>query len=231
MVAAGCVLLAAGACSSGSSHSLQAHSRRPATTRARRGGLRPVEQVWIPKAVETSPSDPPSPIASEPTRLYPLPAIAKRACAQAQATTTKPLLCPTLVPRPRLPGFPGGRFGQWLFKTGPDGIDMSYGGPWEQRSGRGWREHLWRNRPCCFFHFTIQHPIPDNPVPGERPAVVGGYRGELAPANGVGGYFGNHVRFFFTRDGVRWVATLHSFGRGTRLLLSAIVRSLRPIHQ
>jgi hypothetical protein len=101
----------------------------------------------------------------------------------------------------------------------------------EAGSGPHWRGHLWRNRPCCFLHFIIQTQQPGEgfSAPGERPATIGGIQGELAPANGAGGYFGNHVRFFFHRHSVHWLASLHSFGPGTVALLSRIVRSLRPV--
>jgi YVTN family beta-propeller protein len=61
---------------------------------------------------------------------------------------------------------------------------------------------------------------------------LAGVRGHLLVASGAyfqGPYFGNHVRFFFTRDGVSYVATLHTFGnKATTDLLTRIVASLRP---
>lgn len=207
-------------------------SPRPKTVSVVIVRIPPVEGKW--------PIDPPSPIASAPVVLYAPPAVIVKGCLAAQARAPIALLCPTLLPRPRLPQIRGGsiRKQPWHFypqsglPRGIIGVDLGYGAPWESGSGRGWRGHLWRNRPCCFLHFIIQTQQPGEgfSAPGERPATIGGIHGELAPANGAGGYFGNHVRFFFRRNGVHWLASLHSFGPGTQALLSRIVRGLRPLN-
>jgi YVTN family beta-propeller protein len=140
------------------------------------------------------------------------------------------MLCPRVLPRavigwPAQPPPPlGSGFVRLNSRRPPVGVDIGYGAPWE--SGR---QHIWRNRPCCFLHFVIQRGAPP---PGTRPAVLGGRRGRLLPASsaGYGGpYFGNHVRFFFREHGVRYVATLHSFGnRETTALLGRLIAELRP---
>jgi YVTN family beta-propeller protein len=120
-------------------------------------------------------------------------------------------------------------------RTGPDGLDIGYGAPWEADPQGGLslaevRPHLWRNRPCCFLHFVIaklQGRVPSS----ARPRVLGDRHGRLLPATGryfQGPYFGNHVRFFFRDHGVAYVATLHTFGeRRTERLLGRIVAGLR----
>ncbi len=111
-----------------------------------------------------------------------------------------------------------------------DGVDISYGAPWESESPSRASSHLWRNRPCCFLHFVIQR---GRPVPGAHRAVLGGKSGRLLPASSSsygGPYFGNHVRFFFRERGVSYVATLHSFGqRETTALLGRLIAQLRPV--
>ncbi len=146
------------------------------------------------------------------------------------------VLCPTLVPEPTLPGVPGGRRAKWetVLDPGGTGYEISYGAPWEAGSGRGWKGHLWRNRPCCFFHFTLEPYLGNAPASGayffvgkhppEHRAVVGGYHGTLSDIT-----IADHIIFLFTRNGVHYDVTEHSFGPGTLTLLSRIVRSLRPV--
>lgn len=158
----------------------------------------------------------------------------ERACRQAQAKTPLIVLCPTLLPEPRLPEVPGDRIGRWVTIVTPAGYDISYGAPWEAMSGRGWRGHLWRNRPCCFFHFTFEayrpggyaqayFAIPPQKVPEHR-ATIGGY-----PGHEYNVTIADHIVFLFSRDGVNYDVTEHSFGPGTQALLSRIVRGLRPL--
>lgn len=146
------------------------------------------------------------------------------------------VLCPILVPRPILPGAPGGKVARWqtVLYPGGKGYEISYGAPWEALSGRVWKAHLWRNRPCCFFHFAMEswtgHHWPDAYYaappkhPPEHVAILGGYRGHLYNAT-----IADHVVFLFTRHGVHYDVTEHSFGRGTLRVLSRIVAGLRPI--
>ena len=110
-----------------------------------------------------------------------------------------------------------------------------------QPVGPGWRQHVWRNRPCCFLHFELWHALRGRPIfpSTARPAALGGLRGDLALATSAGlacltgsagVYFCNHVRFRWKQGGSWFVATLHSFGnRETTALLSRIIRELRPI--
>jgi YVTN family beta-propeller protein len=145
------------------------------------------------------------------------------------------MLCPRVLPRGVIgwPGQPPPPLGAALIRAsaraGPVGIDIGYGAPWEG-GGSGWRQHLWRNRPCCFLHFVVQRGAP---VRGARPAVLGGRHGRLLPATSsgyTGQYFGNHVRFFFRERRVSYVVTLHSFGaRETTSLLGRLIAELRPV--
>jgi hypothetical protein len=119
-------------------------------------------------------------------------------------------------------------------------MGFTYGAPWEPGSGSDWRHHLWRNRPCCFFHFELWRSlrgVPPFPNQTER-TRLGGHTGDLAKATGyglacgpgnAGVFFCNHVRFRWQDDGVWYVATLHRFGTAsdTRLLLSRLIGGLR----
>jgi YVTN family beta-propeller protein len=179
--------------------------------------------------------DPPAHSASA-IHLVPTPASVIEQCRRVQARAHFRMLCPHLLPRALIgwPGQPppplGSGFVRLNSRRPPVGVDIGYGAPWEGDSGRGWRQHLWRNRPCCFLHFIIQG---GQPVPGARPAVLGGRRGRLLAATSAsygGPYFGNHVRFFFRQHGVPYVVTLHSFGNAaTTALLGRLIAKLRPV--
>ena len=208
------------------------------TVRADSGGRRVhnerVVLVPIPALTGDWRRDPPPPIASAPVRLLPAPMVVTRLCQAAQAKTSLPVLCPTLLPRPILPGAPGTALSTaWDTLLHSGGLELAYGAPWEAGSGAGWRSHLWRNRPCCFFHFTLDWYTGREPADGyfaygggipSKPAVVGGYRGTLYLET-----IADHVVFLFTRNGVHYDVSEHSFGPGTLRVLSAIVEQLRPI--
>ena len=156
-------------------------------------------------------------------------------CRRVQEEANFRMLCPRVLPRAVIgwPGQPPPPLRAGLIRSsargGPDGIDIGYGAPWEDGSS-GWRQHLWRNRPCCFLHFVVQRGAS---LLGARPALLGGKSGRLLPANSsgyTGRYFGNHVRFFFRERGVSYVVTLHSFGnRETTRLLGRLIAELRPV--
>jgi YVTN family beta-propeller protein len=178
------------------------------------------------------PSDPPAHSARY-IRLVPTPASVVEQCRRVQAAIHFRMLCPRLLPRALIgspPGQPPPPLESGEIKLNQDsrpvGVDIGYGAPWE---GPQARQHLWRNRPCCFLHFVIQR---GRTVAGARLASLGGRRGRLLPANRateVGPYFGNHVRFFFSERGVPYVATLHSFGNAeTTALLGRLIAGLRP---
>jgi YVTN family beta-propeller protein len=181
---------------------------------------------------------PPDPAARSATTIHliPTPAAVIAQCRRAQVKGHFRMLCPRALPRAviGIPGQPPPPLGSGLVRLNarrpPVGVDIGYGAPWERDSGSGWRQHVWRNRPCCFLHFVIQRGAP---APGARPAVLGGRRGRLLPATSVsygGPYFGNHVRFFFRERGVSYVVTLHSFGnRETTALLGRLIAELRPV--
>ena len=152
-----------------------------------------------------------------------------------QADANFRMLCPRIIPRAVI-GWPGQpppplESAPISLSRGrpPVGLDVGYGAPWEGQSSQV-REHLWRNRPCCFLHFVVQR---GRPASGARPAVLGGRRGRLLPATSTsygGPYFGNHVRFFFRQAGVSYVVTVHSFGNPeTTALLGQLIAELRPI--
>ena len=191
-------------------------------------------------------ADPPPRAAFVAVRLYALPKRVLTKCHLARAVQ----LCPRRLPRAWIayrrgaipPALTAERFA--ARRNGSDsevGISFSYGAPWEPDSGPGWQQHLWRNRPCCFFHFELWHALRGRPTFPDtaRPAAVGSLHGDLAPATGAGlgcgagnagVYFCNHVRFRWKQGGSWFVATLHSFGnRETTALLGRLIRELRPI--
>jgi hypothetical protein len=191
-------------------------------------------------------SDSPPRAAFAFVRLYALPAQALTQCHLA----ARAQLCPRRLPRSWIAYHHGaspplliaermaaGRNGDAV----EVGISFTYGAPWEPDSGPDWRQHAWRNRPCCFFHFDLWHTLRGKPTfPDTAKAVtLGGHRGDLALATGAGlacgrgnagGYSCNHVRFRWKQSGSWFVATLHSFGNEqTTALLHRIIRELRPI--
>jgi hypothetical protein len=192
----------------------------------------------------------PPPAALAPVRLHRLPTAPAATCRSWQRRTRLRLLCPARLPRatlgpatirdprpPRLsavvvgaPKRPG--------SVGLLGLDFSYSAPVEPTSGRGWRQHLWHNRPCCFLHFGVYRLVPPaGRLPsGLHRAVVGGRQGLILPALGdglagrLGVWWANHVWFFWRAHGGWYAATLHHFGRGAeaRRLLGRLVRELEP---
>jgi YVTN family beta-propeller protein len=175
--------------------------------------------------------DPPA-FSARAIYLVSTPASVIEQCRHVQARAHFRMLCPRVLPRALIgwPGQPPDPLGAGFVRPSPrriDGVDIGYGAPWESASAS---PHRWRNRPCCFLHFVIQR---GRPVPGARPAVLGGKSGRLLPASSSsygGPYFGNHVRFFFRERGVGYVATLHSFGnRETTALLGRLIAQLRPV--
>ncbi len=190
--------------------------------------------------------DPPPKAAFAVVRLYPLPAQALTQCHLAPRVE----LCPQRLPNAWIayrrgaspPGLTASRFAARRNGDALEvGITFTYGAPWEPDSGPAWREHAWRNRPCCFFHFDLWHALRGKPTfPNTaKPATLGGHRGDLALATGAGlacgpgnagVYFCNHVRFRWKQGSTWFVATLHSFGnKETTRLLDQIIRELRPI--
>jgi hypothetical protein len=191
-------------------------------------------------------ADPPPKAAFAAVRLFPLPRRVLTQCHLARAVQ----LCPRRLPRAWIayrrgaapPALTAERFAARRNRGDREvGISFSYGAPWEPDSGPGWQQHLWRNRPCCFFHFELWHALRGSPTfpATAQPAAVGGLQGDLAPATGAGlgcgagnaaAYFCNHVRFRWKQGGSWFVATLHSFGnRETTALLGRLIRELRLI--
>src|SRR6266508_1841720 len=201
--------------------------------------------AWGGSASPRAPSDPPPRAAFATVRLHPLPLQALNQCRLARAIA----FCPRRLPLASLPGWraPRGTPPPILvaqryrpFRDGRArlvGVSFGYGAPWEPDSGPDWRQHLWRNRPCCFLHFELYRAIKGTPPMAahvER-APLGGRSGLLAAAAGYGlgcdgPFFCNHLRFYWRERGSWYVATLHHFGvPETRTLLDRLVRELRPV--
>jgi hypothetical protein len=191
--------------------------------------------------------DPAPPSAFRPARLYQLPPRVSRRCRKARRLA----LCPRRMPRPwirpwRAPqGSPMLQLNAHGYGPFRDGrawlVELSFGygqGPWEPGGDPRWREHVWRNRPCCFLHFELYRALSGRPpIPRTaKRATLGGRRGLLAPANGYAfgcangtqQFFCNHWRFFWRQRGGWYVATLHHFGPDTRKLLFRLIAELRP---
>lgn len=181
--------------------------------------------------------------AFEPARLTPLPERAVVVCKRMPARA----LCPRRLPRPFLAihgrGRPPFRTEVFTAGGGGSGIEFAYSAAAEP-TFRGWRRHVWWNRPCCSLHFTIQWFEQAGSTPrGARRAFLGGRRGWLLPAVGYGfgrrgdagrgDFWPNHTYFVWRANGVRYAASLHVFGRNseTRRLLARLIRELRPARQ
>jgi YVTN family beta-propeller protein len=160
--------------------------------------------------------------AGAPIRMVPVPRVVIAACRRAQARASYPILCPTHLPRASRYHHPGPPFALGAQSFGAT-VDMGY--------ATDAVKPLSLNHPDEFLHFVIG-PAARGVPRTARATRLGGRRGLLAPASGStprGRYFGNHVRFLWREDGIRRVATLHTFGEhATERLLGRIVRSLRP---
>jgi DNA-binding beta-propeller fold protein YncE len=179
----------------------------------------------------TMPREPPS-LRAVPTtsvRLVPIPDVLVAACRRAQRQVGYPFLCPARLPRPSRYYAPLTALAlgaSWARGAGT--VDVTYAVGFASSFPRS-------NQPHEFLHFVIGRAtegIPRN----ARPALLGGRRGLLAPASSVttygGRYFANHVRFLWREHGIRYVATLHTFGeRPTERLLGRILQTLRPARQ
>jgi hypothetical protein len=91
-------------------------------------------------------------------------------------------------------------------------------------------------RPRGFLHFELDQrgrcyfDDPGGRPPDSHQARLGGHVGWLEPAGPAPDWhFGNHVRFYFRAAKTGWVATLHSFGRGTTPLLARLVSRLEIV--
>jgi YVTN family beta-propeller protein len=180
---------------------------------------------------------PPAPIAvASGVELYPAPRPVLEACARAQQLTSRTVLCPSLLPRPMVsstsePGVAPQPVGAMTTDdprlmpagTGPGSVllEVAYNAPFENDPAK--------DRPDRFLHFDLfVAGRCCGPPPDAVPAELGGWSGLLLRAGAGGAYFENHVRFFWTRNGVTYVATLHEFGAGTTALLGALIAGLRP---
>ena len=181
-----------------------------------------------------------------PPKLHPLP---RQAVVQCQLAR-KLGICPARLPRATValrPGDTPPRLVAERYRAGRNGkailvgMSFSYGVPWEPDSGPYWRDHLWRNRPCCFLHLEVWRALAGKPTfpSTAQPATLGGHRGDLARATGyglacgpgdAGVFFCNHTRFRWQANGVWFIASLHRFGSTgeTQALLSRLIRQLRP---
>lgn len=184
-----------------------------------------------------SPSRVDRPVAAASTiTLEAAPPVVFKACRTAAANQSFRILCPTALPYPAV-GWPPGSLPPPMYVALQNDsrefeINVSYGAPWEQASGTDWKQHLWRNRPCCFVHFVLSvQRVGERggPSANAQQMMLGGRTGRLELANGRGSYFGNHLRFFFADSGTHWVASLHSFGAGTEQLLKFLVAGLQPV--
>lgn len=154
--------------------------------------------------------------------LRPLPVSARRACLRAQTKTSFPVLCPSA-----LPGAPSGGPPLRVYADVRRGhfysIVFSYGIPGRSALGAS----------VPFLHFDVnrQNSIEGGGPPPRRarPAEIGGRHGLLLAADGRGGWFGNHLRFFWSdAQGHRYVITLHDVGPETQPLLAELVQGLVP---
>jgi hypothetical protein len=198
-------------------------------------------------------SDSPPARVMERPRLGVVPASVLVQCQLAQARTRAAVLCPRKLPRAWLrawrarSGTPvpvlSAQHTEYLDRGGHNLLmTFGYGAPWEPDAGPGWRQHLWRNRPCCFLHFEVFTRTAGRPLAtrGGQLAVVARHRGIYLPALGNRAQCGsidrsafwcNHAVFIWRQHGVQYAATLHYFGSGTRALLGRLVEELSPVRR
>lgn len=158
----------------------------------------------------------------------PLPKRAVAVCAAAQQGTTAALLCPRKAPTgtrgvfPEQP--PDPLAAERLSLNGEaTGVSLAYGVPGAQRDG------------ADFFHFTIEvYRRTLGSTPGGTIRTLGKTRGRLSGplANDFGLYSG-HIRFLFSRQNVRYLATLHTTRSraGGVALLAGLVEELVPVNK
>ncbi len=205
--------------------------------------------AWASRA--THGADPAPRTAFAIVRLWPVSEQITTQCRLAQESTRVPLLCPRRLPHAWLrpwrtppgtpPPAPSAQRADFIDRGGRTILlTFSYGAPWEPDSGLGWRQHLWRNRPCCFLHFEVFTRVAGQPLPtvGAQVAVLGGHDGVYLPALGYqpqcrsesrATFWCNHAVFVWRQHGVQYAATLHFFGTGTRNLLSRLIAALAPV--
>lgn len=150
-------------------------------------------------------------------------------CRGMQERVRWVVLCPSALPRgtrahtPGIPPLPLGavRRGEVL--------DFGYNAV----AGPEGQVPVSLNRPEYFLHFVVGRATEGLPR-GARRARLGGHFGLLTRATPDGAfvpgrYFSNHVRFLWRENGLRYVATLHTFGeRATERLLGRLVATLKP---
>lgn len=161
--------------------------------------------------------------------LWPVPNRVLHACRAAQARASFVVLCPSRLPVATRALFPWEPLAALEVLRSPQALDFTYDAP---VGGLGVSQTLALDRPERFLHLVVGLATEGVP-PGARHAWLGGHWGMLAPASAVdsyqGPYFADHARFVWRGHGVRYVATLHTFGeRATTALLGRIVASLVP---
>jgi len=156
----------------------------------------------------------------------PLPERAIAVCAAAQQGTTAPLLCPRQAPigtRGVFPEQPPDPLAAERLSLNGEatGVSLAFGVPGAERNNTD------------FFHFTIEvyrgsgGSKPTGPV-----RTVGKTRGRLSgPVANDFGLYSGHMRFFFSRENVRYLATLHTTGptANSRALLGRLIDELVPV--
>lgn len=157
-------------------------------------------------------------------RLFPVAAAVTATCQREAAHYHFLVLCPSVLPRASIGSRSLRRLRLTVYHGQPCGFAglsfMYVGGP----------SH---HRPSGFLHFELDRRSrcyfgdPGGRPPESHWTRLGGRVGWLEPAGPAPAwYFGDHVRFYFQVDETGWVATLHSFGRGTTPLLARLVRSV-----
>ncbi len=161
--------------------------------------------------------------------LWPVPGAVIRACRQAQARASFPVLCPARLPRASRGDLAWDSPSPLEVTRSPEDLVFGYSA---EAAGLGPAQALALDGPDRFLHLVIGLATQGVP-PGARRARLGGHWGMLAPASSVenyaGAYFANHVRFVWREHGVAYLATLHTFGaHATTALLGRIVAGLVP---
>jgi hypothetical protein len=206
-------------------------------------------KISLARPVVVASDSPPARVFGRPS-LVVVPASVVVQCRLAQARTRAAVLCPRKLPRAWLrawrarlgtpPPVLSAQHTEYHDRGGRNLLmTFGYGAPWEPDSGSGWRQHLWRNRPCCFMHFEVFTRTAGRALAttGGQRAVLAGHRGIYLPAlgnkaqcgsEGRSAFWCNHAVFIWRQQGFQYAATLHYFGSGTRALLGRLVAELSP---
>ena len=188
--------------------------------------------LFVTSCTYSVPSESPTRGPASRVRLYALPTDVERVCRKAKANEIEsfPVLCPARLPHASksvIAGNPPTPLGAGIIsgRRGlTQGLEFSYGAPSERSE---------ENNPRSFFHFALVgtgsgYATPDASWDSLGERRLGGRRGDLYCVKRNFSFHHDHVIFQWDEGGVRYTASLHSWGlEPTLALLDELLRSLR----